>query len=403
MRAIHQRPIYARFHALVAMGFLFGIVYGSFSLVLPILADSIFANIAVLGLVFALPEFFGIFLDIPLGTFANRFGRRRTILCSGLLLAASAFFFIAFPHPLLFLLTLIFYEIATQAYIIPADAELMALSPGRRAGRFNGITEGFHNFGYAVGPMIAGWLLVWSAPYVLWFAFMGAIGMIILSMLFLPRETHGEEFSSSVGNVWRRDRVFIAGIREFLQLGFLGSYVAFLFFISAVHWGFISILEPIYTAKLGFDPTFIGLIFAGFTLPFLFVSFLAGRYVDIRGAKGVTIVGLLLLAISMIGFGFSTNPMVLFLFSLVHGVGEALLLTAIMSTIDKLSSYHTKERISGVKVFAESSGFFIGPLIAGVVTQLLGFPITFVFLGLATFLLTLFTCLVSFKIKPQTA
>ena len=99
----------------------------------------------------------------------------------------------------------------------------------------------------------------------------------------------------------------------------------------------------------------------------------------------------------------SVNPIVLFLFALVHGVGEAFLLTSVMSMIDELSSYHTKERISGIKVFAESAGFFIGPLIAGVVTQLLGFPITFVFLGLATFLLTLFTCLVSFKIKPQTA
>lgn len=102
MRAIHRRPIYARFHTLVALGFLFGVVYGAFSLALPILAEEVFASIAVLGLVFALPELFGIFLDIPLGAFANRFGRRHTIFYSGLLLALSAFFFIFFRNPLLF-------------------------------------------------------------------------------------------------------------------------------------------------------------------------------------------------------------------------------------------------------------------------------------------------------------
>ncbi len=399
MRAIHRRPIYARFHALVALGFLFGIVYGAFSLVLPILADKVFANIAILGLVFALPELFGIFLDIPLGAFANRFGRRHTIFYSGVLLAISAFIFIKFPNPFLFLLTLIFYELATQAYIIPADAELMALSPGRRAGRFNGITEGFHNFGYALGPMIAGWLLVWSVPSALWFAFTGSVAMILISTLFLPRENKPEPFFSSISDVWRRDKVFLSGIKEFRRLGFIGSYLVFLFFISAVHWGFINILEPIYTTNLGFDEKFVGLIFAGFTLPFLLVSFYAGKYIDKQGAKGVTEAGLFLMAISMVGFGMSVNPIVLFLFALVHGVGEALLLVSVMSMIDELSSYHTKERISGVKVFAESAGFFIGPLIAGVAVAFLNFSPTFISLGFATLILALVTRFISFDLR----
>ena len=108
MRAIHRRPIYARFHALIALGFLFGVVYGAFSLILPILADRVFANIAILGLVFALPELFGIFLDIPLGAFANRFGRRHTIFYSGVLLAISAFIFINFQIYFFFFLPLFF-------------------------------------------------------------------------------------------------------------------------------------------------------------------------------------------------------------------------------------------------------------------------------------------------------
>ncbi|TSC72919.1 MAG: hypothetical protein G01um101448_904, partial [Parcubacteria group bacterium Gr01-1014_48] len=72
MRALHHHAIYERFHALVALNFLFGIVYGIFSLSLPILAESIFGNVVVIGFVFALPALFGIVLDIPLGAFANR-------------------------------------------------------------------------------------------------------------------------------------------------------------------------------------------------------------------------------------------------------------------------------------------------------------------------------------------
>lgn len=413
MRQIHHRPIYpvrngvsngvyARFHALVALGFLFGVVYGAFSLTLPILADKIFANIALLGLVFALPELFGIFLDIPLGAFAARFGRRHTIFYSGAILAISAFVFIKFPNPFLFLLTLIFYELATQAFIIPADAELMALTPPRRTGRFHGIAEGFHNFGYAVGPILAGWLLVWNIPSALWLAFAGSIGMILLSAIFLPKESKTEPFPQSISDVWRRDRVYLSGLKEFRKLGFLGSYLAFLFFILAVHWGFTALLEPLYTTKLGFDEKYIGLIFAGFTLPFLLVSFVAGKFIDRGGGKTVAISGLLLMAISMIGFGTSTQPLIFFMFSLVHGIGAALLLTSVMSVIDLLSSYHPKERISGVVVFAESTGYFVGPLLAGFAVTALDFSPTFVVLGLFTLAFAIITKFVSFDFNAET-
>lgn len=401
MRPIHQRPIYARFHSLVVLGFVFGIVYGVFSLTLPILADKVFVNIAILGLVFALPELFGIFLDIPLGAFAKRFGRRHTVFYSGVLLSLAALLFIKLPNPYLFLLTLIFYELATQAYIIPADAELMALSPGKHAGRFNGVAVGFHNFGYALGPVIAGWLLVWSIPSALYFAFAGAVIMVLISAFFLPRETRSEPFFSTLSDVWRRDKVFIKGIVEFRQLGFLGSYLAFLFFVSAVHSGFNSLLGPLYTIDLGLDEKFVGLIFAGFTLPFLLVSFYAGKYVDKKGARGVTVSGLFLMAVSMIGFGMSINPIVLFLFAVVHGVGEALLITSVMSMIDELSSYHTKERISGVKVFAESLGFFVGPLVAGVAVALLNFSLTFITLGIVTLIFAFITRFISFEISVK--
>ena len=225
--------------------------------------------------------------------------------------------------------------------------------------------------------------------------------MILISTLFLPRENRSEPFFSSISDVWRRDKVFLSGIKEFKQLGFIGSYLVFLFFVSAVHWGFINILEPIYTTDLGFNEKFVGLIFAGFTLPFLLVSFYVGKYIDKQGAKGVTVSGLFLMAISMIGFGISINPIVLFLFALVHGVGEAFLLVSVMSMIDELSSYHTKERISGVKVFAESMGFFVGPLVAGIAVAFLNFSPTFISLGSVTLALALVTRFVSFKIRAN--
>lgn len=380
-RAYHHRPVHARLYLLMLLEFLFGIVYGTFSLTLPILSENIFGSIAVLGLIFALPELFGTVIDIPLGAFANRFGRRRTIFSSAILLAASALVFLIFRHPALFIAALLFYELATQAFIIPADAEQVALTPNRRAGRFNGMAEGIHNLGFSIGPLLAGMLMAYRLEYPFWLAFAVAGIMALVSLFFLPLEGKRESFRQAADNVWRRDHLFVRGIREFRLLGFTGVFLVFVFFMFAFHWGFIALLEPLYTTALGFDEFSVGLIYAGFTIPIFFVSILTGRFIDRRGAKGILVGGLFLMALSMLGFGLSVQPKILFILSLVSGVGDAFILPAVMTLLDQLAAYRVKEEISGVKVFAESAGYFVGPLVAGFATALLGFQDTFLYLG----------------------
>lgn len=70
-----------------------------------------------------------------------------------------------------------------------------------------------------------------------------------------------------------------------------------------------------------------------------------------------------------------------------------------MDMIDVLSSNHGKERTPGVKVFAESTGFFVGPLAAGVATAALGFQPSFVYLGLITPALSLFAIATPCKVR----
>ncbi|TSC62247.1 MAG: MFS transporter, DHA1 family, multidrug resistance protein [Parcubacteria group bacterium Greene0416_14] len=279
----------------------------------------------------------------------------------------------------------------------------MALSPRTRSGKFNGLYEAFHNLGYTIGPLIAGILLAAKSPGALWFAFGGAACMMLISALLLPKERMGKSFRSSVEALWRRDKVFRSGFREFRTLGFLGSYLAFLFFVSALHWGFNSILEPLYAIKLGLPNTVLGLIFAGFTLPFIVVSIVAGQFVDHGKTKRVTLAGLFFMAISTCGFGITQEPIMLFLFSLLHGIGQALFLTALMSMFDILSAYHTKERISGIKIFAESAGYFVGPLMAGLAAGFIGFSSTFVTLGLLTLVFAGVTLFVNFETQNKTA
>lgn len=401
LRPRHRRQIKQRLHAMVLLEFIFGVVYGIFSLTLPLLAESIFANLALLGVIFALPEIIGTAIDIPIGSFARRFGRRKTIFYSGVLLGLSAIAFTITKNQFIFVAVLIFYETATQSFIIPGDAEETALTPARTTGHFNALLEGFHNLGFSFGPVIAGVVIGYYFNYAYWIALLLSCLMMVIATKYLPAEKHTENFGVAIKHVVTRDKVMGAGFSEFRRLGFGGLFIAFIFFSFALHWGFIALMEPLYAREIGLTEWQTGLIYAAFTIPIFFVCLFVGNYIDRHGAKGVTIVGLTLHALSAFGFALTIDPIRLFILALVSGVGDALILPAIFTLFDHMSSYHKKEHISGIKMFGESLGYFAGPLIAGILGSTIGYAGTFMSLGAFLLILTLATTMIPLGVTRQ--
>ena len=168
-RAWHGRGSYRDLTSLSLVTFLFGIIYGLFSFYLPIFAEDAVKNVALVGILLAVVEIMGIIVDLPLGAFADRYGRRRTIFLGAILLGLAALFFQFSTASLIFLvLALAFYGVVVELVLIPEDAEMMAISPRRKSGKFFGFYEAWHNFGYAVGPFIGGFLIWYAPPPVFW-------------------------------------------------------------------------------------------------------------------------------------------------------------------------------------------------------------------------------------------
>ena len=88
----------------------------------------------------------------------------------------------------------------------------------------------------------------------------------------------------------------------------------------------------------------------------------------------------------------------LFILALVSGIGDALILPAIFTMFDRLSSYHVKEYVSGIKMFGESLGYFVGPILGGVIAYFIGFEHTFVVLGVFLLILTFIIAIVPLKV-----
>lgn len=254
--------------------FIFGIIYGLFSFYLPIFVEGAVKNVALVGIFLALVEIMGILVDLPFGAFADRYGRRRTIFLGAILLGVAAFFFqLSAVSVIILAFALAFYGIVIELVLIPGDAELMSLSPRMRSGRFFGIYESAHNFVYAVGPFIGGFLIWYSPPPVFWALIVLSLFLVVWSFFFKnKKEESGETILNAARAVIKRDHYFISSIKEFRLLGFRGWVLLLFFFTFAFRWGAIALLEPLFALNLNLHPIWVGLIYSASTLPFIFLA-----------------------------------------------------------------------------------------------------------------------------------
>ncbi len=373
------RRSYRELGSLSLITFLFGIIYGLFSFYLPIFTETAVRNVALVGMLLALVEIMGIIVDLPLGAFADRYGRRRTIFLGAILLAASALFFQFSAWSILALaISLAFYGIVVELILIPGDAELMAVSPRRRSGKFFGIYEMAHNFGYSVGPFIGGFLIWYTPPPVFWTLIGLSLLLAALALFFTKQKKEkGEPMTHAIASVIKRDHYLISSIREFSLLRFQGWMLLLFFFTFAFRWGAIALLEPLFALDIGLHPIWVGLIYSASTLPFLLFSVPAGNLSDKYGAKPFIVGGLIIMGAATFLFGFFESALLLFVFAFMAAIGDAILVPVVYAFMDTLSDRHFKGRITSVLALTEDTGYFFGPLVAGLVAHFFGFPAAF--------------------------
>ena len=331
-------------------------------------------------------ELVGLLFDLPIGAFTDRYGRRRTIILGALLLGVSALLFQAWQTVLGLAVALVFYGIVIEFVIIATDAELMAVSPRGRSGRFHGIYEALHNFGYAVGPFLGGVLLSFAPPPVFWTLATVCLLLFLFALFFMEkRETKHDSILATAEAVIEKDRFLVSSIKEFRKIGFAGLMLSLFYFAFSFRWGAIALLEPIWTLKLGIDPLWVGAIYGASALPFLFVSPFAGNFTDHHGSKRAIVAGLFLMGTATFLFGTAQNPYLLFAYAFIAAVGDAILVPTVLASFDTLASRHFKGRISSAVNVVEDFGYLLSPIPAGLIAHFIGFDWAFYLFG--TFIL----------------
>ncbi|MBI2640557.1 MAG: MFS transporter [Candidatus Sungbacteria bacterium] len=278
---------------------------------------------------------------------------------------------------------LIFYGIVIELVLIPGDAELMSLSPRRRSGRFFGIYESAHNFGYAMGPFIGGFLIWYTPPPVFWTLIILCAILAIWAFFFKSKKVEsGEPLIRAARSVIKRDHYLVGSVREFSSLGFQGWMLWVFFFAFAFRWGAIALLLPLFALDLNLHPVWVGLIYSASTLPFIFFSAPAGYLSDKYGVKPFIAGGLGIAGVATFLFGAFDSAIILFVLSFIAAIGDSFLVPTVYASFDTLASRHFKGRVTSVVAVAEDTGYLFGPLLAGSIAQYFGFPAAFYTLGI---------------------
>ncbi len=227
-------------------------LFYSFSLqglltLLPLYANSIGVEPALLGLLVSFPAWFLVLLRIPSGALADKWGERAILIGSTLLMAFSVPLYVKGT-----LLALVMAQALTglsRTAYHPAAESYMSKNAGKMLGAAMGLYHTLSSAGLIAGPVIAGYLVV-RMGYAAGFVAIGAGGLV--SALLALRlqtasnptaqqaETHG---LSTLAGVVRSRAVLLAGLSRYA---------------AAVPLALLSSLVPLYLSQLGMSPQIVG-------------------------------------------------------------------------------------------------------------------------------------------------
>ncbi len=360
-----------------------------FGIILPILpfyAESLGASATHLGLLFASFSLMQFLFSPFWGRYSDRIGRRPVLLV-GLAGMALSFVLFGLATSLWMLYVARMLGGMLSSAVLPTAMAYVADSTGpEQRGQGMGLMGAAMGLGLIFGPAIGGFLGVGSPAIPFFVAAAFTLLVAGFAALFLPESLKGrvQEGTSKASPAPRSPSgSLIHTLRTpagfILILGFISNLALASLFATFALFSEI---------KLGFGEGEMGEIFVAFGLiSALGQGLFVGRMIRHWGEERVIHMGLALSAVGFLGLIYAYDgPSLLGLIALVS-LGSSLLSPAISSLISKRTPPEQQGIIMGVLNSYLSLGRIVGPLLGGLIFDLLGYQYPYVMAGVL-FLLT---------------
>jgi multidrug resistance protein len=350
---------------LVVVGLAFfmdALVYSMLPPLLPEYARIHGLNQTELGLLFGIYAAALLVATLPMGTWADRVGRRGPFL-GGLVGFGLATILFAFAQsfPML-LLARVFQGISGAATWVAGMALLADLFPAGQRGKAMSVTFAGANLGLFLGPAFAGWMTrIWSPQG----AFLVVAGLALVDALarivLLPEEPLAQPAGLGYLGLLKDGAVRVfAGITGMGAI--LGASMEALLPLQLSH-------------RLGMDAVAIGMAFTTTALASMVTSPLVGHWTDRRGAARPVGLGLVLGAGLLLVAPHLASRTAVYAFMLVMGSTCSLLMSPCGPALSRLVERKGETAYGSVFSLLNitfSMGIMVGPMLGSALADLAG-------------------------------
>lgn len=325
--------------------------------VLPLYASRFGASPAVVGLLLAVYSAMQFVFAPILGRLSDRVGRRPLLLIS--LIGTSVAFIImglAESMWLLFLCRII--DGVSGGNISIAQAYIADVTPPDRRSRGMGMIGAAFGLGFIFGPAIGGVMSHISPGAPFFFAGVLAAANAVALYFFLPESLSPER---------RTETATRLSIPQVLKGNWQLGAVMATYFFSTTGFAILTATYALFTnRRLGFDAARNGYLFAYVgVLGAAVQGGLLGPLLKVFGEKGLTVIGLSLMAGSMFVFPSSTGLAMLLLASTGISIGHSFVTPTLNGMASKSASAAYQGRVLGVMQSAASLARIVGPVVGG--------------------------------------
>jgi MFS family permease len=317
----------------------------------------------LVGAIIGVSGLIRIFLDLPLGVMLDRVGRRVPGLIGTLFFTGAAVIATVASHALHLILFQLFQGLG-QMFFMAANTVLIAdLVPSEKLGRYISLWQIGINLGDAVGPILAGLLLV-SDGYRTVFSLSASITLI-------PIVLYGMIVWQHYGKSYPQARVPLRiPIRAVLQntriLG--GCFAAFAsFFVLS---GIRSTVWPLYSNEvLHLNAVVVGQVLGVTSLINSMLLFPSGLLTDRVSRRGMLTGSFVLFILSLGGFLIWTAPSLLIMAAGILGAASAAVGPSRIVAVTEYAPPNGRGTAMGLYRTFQSLALLSGPLISGLVYE----------------------------------
>lgn len=332
-----------------------------------------FAVPVMVGILISAFGFFTSFFQPIMGAVTDWFGKRKVMIQCGLaIIALSTLSFIGAENYLHLLLLRLLQGLGV-ALTIPASLSLMtAITQKKTRGGSMGIFSMFRMIGFAIGPVVGGYLQVTYGFDAAFYAGAAFIALAMVLVYLWVREVPVEKSSDFKERFKWLDLSLV-------NPGILSASTAT--FAMAAAFSMVTTLENEINARLDITAFGFSIAFSMLMVGRLIFQVPLGKYSDYIGRKPLILGGLVLMSISTALIGIAQTSTHLIILRLIQGVAAAGIASPAFALTADLSTEGGEGRQMSLITMGFTLGIAIGPLLAGILA-VVSYELPFFIIGL---------------------